>query len=134
MIAGEGFKNVMRHSHTTANNFEKLLTQTLDGLPQVTDQVEKLSKTELNVKQILDLAEQAASLRWKHLPEHVNDFTFDYKEPETGLYFTLMIQFRKLLPSVDMKIQGAMHGRLLTAFRKAFLKVALIFVQSRIDI
>lgn len=88
MIAGEGFKNIMRHSHTTANNFEKLLTQTLDGLPQVSEQVEKLSKTELNVKQILDLAKQAASLRWKHLPEHANDFTFDYKEPETGLYFT----------------------------------------------
>ena len=88
LICGEGFKNIMRHSHTTANNFEKLLTQTLDGLPQVSEQVEKLSKTELTVKQILDLAKQAASLRWKHLPEHANDFTFDYKEPETGLYFT----------------------------------------------
>ena len=86
MIAGEGFKNVMRHSHTTANNFEKLLTQTLDGLPQVTDQVEKLSKTELTVKQILDLAKQAASLRWKELPE--NTFSFNMPDPEKGLYYT----------------------------------------------
>ena len=88
MIAGEGFKNVMRHSHTTANNFEKLLTQTLDGLPQVTDQVEKLSKTELNVKQILDLAEQAASLRWQEAPDCLKSFSFDHKEPQTGLYYT----------------------------------------------
>ena len=88
MIAGEGFKNVMRHSHTTANNFEKLLTKTLDGLPQVTDQVEKLSKTELNVKQILDLAEQAAKLRWKEAPDCLKSFSFDHKEPQTGLYYT----------------------------------------------
>ena len=88
MVCGEGFKNTLRHSHTTANNFEKLLTKTLDGLPQVSEQVERLSKTELNVKQILDLAKQAANLRWKHLPEHANDFTFDYKAPDTGLYFT----------------------------------------------
>jgi len=86
IVAGEGFKNTLRHSHTTANNFEGLLTKTLDGLPQVKEQVEKLSKTELNVKQILDLAKQAASLRWKHLPE--SEFSFDYKEPDTGLYFT----------------------------------------------
>ena len=86
IVAGEGFKNVMRHSHTTANNFEKLLTQTLDGLPQVSEQVEKLSKTELTVKQILDLAKQAASLRWKELPE--TEFSFDMKDPEKGLYYT----------------------------------------------
>ena len=88
IVAGEGFKNTLRHSHTTANNFEGLLTKTLDGLPQVKEQVERLSKTDLTVKQILALAKQAASLRWKHLPEHLNDFTFDYKAPDKGLYFT----------------------------------------------
>jgi len=86
MVCGEGFKNTLRHSHTTANNFEKLLTKTLDGLPQVKEQVERLSKTELNVKQILDLAKQAASLRWKELPE--SEFSFDRKDPDTGLYYT----------------------------------------------
>jgi len=86
IVAGEGFKSTLRHSHTTAHNFEKLLTKTLDGLPQVKEQVERLSKTELNVKQILDLAKQAASLRWKELPE--SEFSFDKKDPDTGLYYT----------------------------------------------
>ena len=65
---------MLRHSHTTANNFEKLLTQTLDALPQVTDQVEKLFKTELTVKQIFDLAKQAASLRWQTAPDCLKSF------------------------------------------------------------
>tara|TARA_R100001440_G_scaffold56835_1_gene76602 strand:- start:549 stop:1436 length:888 start_codon:yes stop_codon:yes gene_type:complete len=86
IVAGEGFKNTLRHSHTTANNFEKLLTNTLDGLPQVKEQVERLSKTDLTVKQILDLAKEAANLRWKELPE--SEFSFDMKDPETGLYYT----------------------------------------------
>ncbi len=83
IVAGEGFKNKMRHSHKTANNFEKLLTKTLDGLPQVTDQVEKLSKTELTVKQILDLAEQAAKLRWKSIA-----LQGYLGNPKTGLFYT----------------------------------------------
>ena len=83
IVAGEGFKSTLRHSHTTANNFEKLLTKTLDGLPQVSEQVERLSKTELNVKQILDLAEKAANLRWKPISH-----SGYLGNPKTGIFYT----------------------------------------------
>lgn len=85
IIAGDGFNSRMLHSKRTANNFESLLKETIESLPQMVSRIETMQNTKLNEhenkNQILDFVKNAATLRWEMQPEKID------LETKNGVYF-----------------------------------------------
>ena len=75
LIAGEGFKTKLSHVGLTESAFEKMLRTVIDSLPKMLQTIEAMRQTKLDQDQVIDLAYNAAKLRW----DIVND-----QNPLTG--------------------------------------------------
>lgn len=65
IVAGEGFQAKLRHSKLTANNFDALVQEQAQALPDLLDRIENLKSVTWDAKRVLDFAYNAASLRWE---------------------------------------------------------------------
>jgi len=65
IVAGEGFDAKLRHTKSTANNFEDMLRDTAGNLPRVMERIEAMSQVTVEADQALDFAYNAAQLRWE---------------------------------------------------------------------
>ena len=66
LVAGEGFEAKARHSKLTAQGFSDMVTQQAESLPAMMQRIERMKETTLEHEQAIDLAYNAASLRWEH--------------------------------------------------------------------
>ena len=66
LVAGEGFEAKARHSKLTAQGFSDMVIQQAESLPAMMQRIERMKETTLEHEQAIDLAYNAASLRWEH--------------------------------------------------------------------
>ena len=66
MVAGDGFAAKARHSKLTAQCFSDMVEQQAESLPAMMQRIERMKETTLEHEQAIDLAYNAASLRWEH--------------------------------------------------------------------
>ena len=65
IVAGEGFQAKLRHSKLTANNFDALVQEQAQALPDLLDRIENLKTVAWDKERVLNFAYNAASLRWE---------------------------------------------------------------------
>jgi hypothetical protein len=66
LVAGEGFEAKARHSKLTAQGFSDMVMQQAESLPAMMQRIERMKETTLEHEQAINLAYNAASLRWEH--------------------------------------------------------------------
>ena len=66
LVAGEGFEAKARHSKLTAQGFSDMVADQAESLPAMMERIERMKQTPLEHEQAIDLAYNAASLRWEH--------------------------------------------------------------------
>lgn len=67
MIAGQGFQASIRHTTKSVMSFDSLVRDTVKLIPSMLDTIERMKSVRLDQDQILDMAREAASLRWDHI-------------------------------------------------------------------
>ena len=67
IVAGAGFQASVRHTIKSALQFDSMVQDTVKFIPSMLDTIEQLKSVRLNQDQILDMAREAASLRWDHV-------------------------------------------------------------------
>lgn len=69
IVAGEGFQAKLRHSKLTANNFDALVQEQAQALPDLLDRIENLKTVAWDKERVLNFAYNAAALRWEMAPD-----------------------------------------------------------------
>lgn len=116
LVAGDGFESKMRHSKTTANGFEKLLTETAESLPRMMQRITQLQETEIdNSNKVIDFAYNAAKLRWEKAPNSYAEIS------EVGTYHDKET-IRGLLGATRIDDQGPNAWRVFNRVQESILR------------
>jgi len=73
IVAGEGYDNRIYHSRSGLNGFEEMLANTVQSLPKLLNAITMMKEKPLNRDRQVELATQAAQVRWKMLGSQFED-------------------------------------------------------------
>jgi hypothetical protein len=65
IVAGDGFEARIRHTKSTIDGFEEMLKDTASKLPALMGRIQDLQQQQLDEQQVLQFAQNAATLRWE---------------------------------------------------------------------
>lgn len=68
LIAGDGFEYRVRHHVATVSNFEDMVEDVANKLPQLSDNINRMKAVKLTSAEVIDFSYNAAALRWEMLP------------------------------------------------------------------
>lgn len=67
IIAGEGFKANVRHTHRAMSGFEEMLQGIITSLPKMMDTISSLRSRRMDIDEAQELATKAVQLRWDYI-------------------------------------------------------------------
>ena len=67
IIAGEGFKTNVRHTHRAMSGFEEMLQGIITSLPKMMDTIASLRQRQMDYEEAEELATKAVQLRWDYI-------------------------------------------------------------------
>lgn len=67
IIAGEGFKANVRHTHRAMAGFEEMLQGIITSLPKMMDTIATLRQRRMDFDEVQELATKAVQLRWDYI-------------------------------------------------------------------
>lgn len=82
IVHGDGHSVSIRHSHKAMQDFERMLRQIVDGIPEMMNTIEALRNRRMDNEEAYAFAKQAVELRWDYV-ENV------YAPVNTGTYATV---------------------------------------------
>jgi hypothetical protein len=92
IVAGDGFQSRMYHNAKAINGFEDMLASTVNSLPLLMEQIEKLRSTKLMYGDAVEMARKGVQTRWKMFDETIEDIPFGSYATEKTVRDALTVQ------------------------------------------